>query len=92
MGTAPTEQQPFPMPDPDRLVRRSVTLMQRLGMTETDALTTVLSITAQVRLTASAAGRADVQWLDDILVFAGARLARFTPSYSEREANENADG
>lgn len=92
MGTAPTDQQPFPMPDPDRLVRRSVTLMQRLGMSEADALTMVLSIAAQVRLCASAAGQADVRWVDDILVNAGARLARFTPSYSDREANEHADG
>lgn len=92
MGTAPTEQQPFPMPDPDRLVRRSVALMQRLGMSEVDAVSMVVLIGAQVRAAADTAGPAGVQWVDAILVNAGRRLARFTPSYSEREANEHADG
>lgn len=61
-------------------------------MSEADALTMVVAIAAQVRLCASAAGQADVRWVDAIMVNAGARLARFTPSYSEREARENADG
>lgn len=80
------------MPDPDRLVRRSVVVMQRLGFSEADALVMVLVLAARVRQSATDKGQRDVQWVDAILISAGAWLARFTPSYTEREANEHADG
>lgn len=80
------------MPDPGRLVRQSVAIMQRLGLSEADALASVLVIAAQVRLAAISAGHADLQWVDDILRSAGGWLARFTPSYTETGASENADG
>lgn len=83
MGTAPAEQLQPAMPDPGRLVARSVTVLRRLGMTRAAALGTVVTVATHVHDELVSVDPDGVAWLTAVIHDAASQLAGFPPSETD---------
>ena len=92
MGTAPGNRQHPAMPDPDRVIDRSLALLNRLGYADYDALQLVLSVAVQVRTRITASTDDDVTWVTSVISDVIGRLAVLHPSHTRRTEITHADG
>ena len=67
------------LPDPRRLVRRSVGVCQRMGYTEAQALGLIQAVCASVAAGTPAGGEFDLRWLAEVQEVARCRLNRLQP-------------
>lgn len=67
------------LPRPDRVVRRSVGVCQRMGYTEVQALGLVQTVCASVAAATPAGGEFDLTWLAQVQEVARCRLLRLQP-------------
>lgn len=71
------------MPDPERLVSRSVSLLSRLGMTEDQALAIVLVAARNTAAQLVGLGVADVSWVLAVIRIAQAKGSVSAPSETD---------
>ena len=92
MGTAPGNSRHPAMPDPERLVTRSVAVLKTMGCDDHSALIMIdiLAITAAQSITEQYG--TDITWLGVVSLVARSRAAALTPSHRQRSENEHADG
>jgi hypothetical protein len=67
------------LPRPDRVVRRSVGVCQRMGYTEAQALGLVQAVCASVAAGTPPGGEFDLRWLAEVQEVARCRLNRLQP-------------
>lgn len=92
MGTAPTDRQHPAMPDPDRVVTRSVGVLKHLGMTRQAALETVVLAAMAVRRRLIAEGHADSSWPEQVIAAALERVEVPGPSDTDHTGDDHGDG
>lgn len=80
------------MPNPDRLVRRSLTMLRSIGYSDVAALTIVKVTARLVREQLDAAGYTDTDWLDQVATIAQDRLASHHPSDTDHRRSDHGDG
>lgn len=78
------------MPDPERLVARSVSLLKRLGFTEREACLTIVEVAITLHVRLVNAGDPDQPWLLEVGLAVLSRLARL-PKPDQQHA-EVSDG
>lgn len=76
MGTAPPSRQHPAMPDPVRLVARSVSVLKRLGLTEREACLMIWQVANALHLRFAESGEQPQPWLTDIGHAVLTRVAR----------------
>ncbi len=92
MGTAPTEQQPAPMPDPRKFATQAVEALGRLGMSQQDAHETVIQVAANVRFRLYPLGTAEGNWLTHVIRATEDMDAAQDPSLTEHTGDDHANG
>lgn len=92
MGTAPDTRQHPAMPEPARIVGRSIALLRRLGLTESQAAVTVYSVALQVRERLDITGHGDSYWVAGLIASARDRMLVPSPSITEQNGNDYGDG
>lgn len=92
MGTAPRTEQHPAMPDPERVVSKSLGHLGRLGIGTPQSLYTITVVARRVAYELGWIGVDDTTWLEAIALAAEARLVPRPPSPTEQTESEHADG
>ena len=92
MGTAPSDRQYPAMPDPVRVVGRSVAMLRRLGLSEGPALDVIVVVASRAYHLASEQSPGFRLWLTDIMDTAINRQSSLSKSRADREGNDHANG
>lgn len=80
------------MPNPHRLVRKSVLLLQRMGMAEADALDMVEEVARTVRFRVYFSNRDEGGWLSQVIRAVDDWRGTLTPSSTDSMEEDNGDG
>jgi hypothetical protein len=91
MGTAPSDRQYPAMPDPDRVVRKSLSFLRRLGLSDQTALQVIMVVAARTWHQASELSPDFRLWLADVMHCADIRQRSLRSTQTDREGNDNAD-
>lgn len=79
------------MPDPERVVRRSLSFLRRLGLAERPALDVIIVVADRTWLLASEQSHEFRDWLEDIRRIAVNRAGSLDQSHTDTEGDSNAD-
>jgi hypothetical protein len=94
MGTAPDARQPQVMPDPVRVVTKSLGLLRTLGFSRTTSLLTIVTVANQAVSDLRVIGIDDTAWLSAIADDAQRRAVFPARKADDQEGNQhgNRDG
>lgn len=80
------------MPSPQRVVRRSLTMLRSLGYPDVVGLVMVRHVAREAGKQLAAAGFTDLGWLEQVAQLAEERLSGFHPSDTDSEETDHGDG
>lgn len=92
MGDAPPDDGPLAMPDPERVVGRSVAMLLARGFERKDALMVVATVADNALMALAAVDIEDVTWLEEVSRIAWQRRVSRPPSPTEHTGEDHADG
>lgn len=80
------------MPDPGRVVRKSLAVLRRLGLSDRSALDVIITVAGRVQQMSSEHSPEFQDWLEDIRYFALRRKGSLARSDTDRKGNDHANG
>ena len=92
MGTAPRSDSTPAMPDPERAVSRSVTMLGHQRYNRQQALTIIYIVARRAIRDLESVGIGNTRWLRDLARIAKGQLAVPVPSHTDYQENMNGDG